>query len=96
MSFEDGILVCNAEGSSSDGIKTWKCLSASDTEKLINGETVKVNWDNQGLGKKMTLKDKDTFLVTHEDGKVVPFQRINNVSCGRLFVYFVVCDSKKD
>jgi hypothetical protein len=48
MSYENGVLVCKALDAGSDGSKTWKCNSASDTEKLIDGQEVNVSWDREG------------------------------------------------
>jgi hypothetical protein len=76
MSYENGALVCNGEGSSSDGAKTCKCFSASDTDRLFNGETVEVNWDNNGrTGVKLFFKNKDEFIVYHGETPY-PLERI--------------------
>ena len=76
ISYEDGILVCNGEGSSSDGGKTWKTFSASDTEELLSGGCVEISWDNNGRnGVKMHMKDKNTFLVYHGETPY-PFERM--------------------
>ena len=65
-SFPNDILVMNRDGTSADGINTWKCKSVADTVKLLNGEAVNVIWDNKaGQDKKMVLKDDNTFTVYH-------------------------------
>ncbi len=44
--FAEGVLVVNRIGTSDDGAMTWKCKDAADTKKLLEGETVMVEWDN--------------------------------------------------
>ncbi len=94
MSYENGVLVCKALDAGSDGSKTWKCNSASDTEKLIDGQAVNVSWDREGKPIKMVLKHRRLFHAYH-DGTPYPFYRVE-VSRRRPFMYFIVCDSKED
>ena len=65
MSFENGVIVVIREGTSSNGTDTWKCKNASDTAKLLNGEIVRVIWQNEtGNGMEMAMTDPNTFTVT--------------------------------
>ncbi len=55
----------NRKGTAYVGLKTWHTKDAADTVKLLEGETVMVEWDNENEFKPMTAIDNDTFKVMH-------------------------------
>jgi hypothetical protein len=86
-SFEDGVFVLKSEDATPDGKKTWKCFSKHETEGLMMGFALGVNWENNGVKfGMMRLHNKDTFM--YYKGRVPYYFRRITVSFRRLFVFF--------
>ena len=94
VSFVDGILVVNREGTNADGINTWKCKSVADTIDLLNGKVANINWDNkEGVGDKMMVMTDDntftrpntTYSFTRMNPKTSPSSK-RSVSCRQILL----------
>jgi hypothetical protein len=72
---EGCLWVYRESNTNNSGTRVWKCMSASDTQKLLAGYTVQVLWGNTVMYR-MRVTNENTFVVHHGDGRDYNFERM--------------------
>ena len=58
----------NAIGTNIGDARTWRCQNVEDTQKLLRGETVVIEWGATGARFECTAIDNNTLRVNYGSG----------------------------